>query len=181
MQLTRHGASADPDVVLKRPMPPALAWGIVIGGLAVIFAVDRATALAPVQHLYYLAGAEAVRTVGRLLAEGIPNGAVACRYGGDEFVVALPGCDEARARAIADDLRGAVNGCAPALAGVPFPAGTLSMSVGIACRSFEGRRLSKAPALDDAAGEELFRAADAALYAAKAGGRNRVALSAGPA
>jgi diguanylate cyclase (GGDEF)-like protein len=299
MQLTRHGASADPDVVLKRPMPPALAWGIVIGGLAVIFAaVDRATALAPVQHLYYLpiifagirfsyrggasaaaaaillyhvanprvmtfpseesdlvqialfiavgltsaklandsrrlhrlaitddltglhnlrsfeahlrtlmrdaayhalpitllvldldrlkslndthghlAGAEAVRTVGRLLAEGIPNGAVACRYGGDEFVVALPGCDEARARAIADDLRGAVNGCAPALAGVPFPAGTLSMSVGIACRSFEGRQWSRDTARDDAAGEGLFRAADSALYAAKAGGRNRVSVS----
>jgi diguanylate cyclase (GGDEF)-like protein len=301
MQLTRHEASADPDVVLKRPMPPALAWGIVIGGLTVIFAVDRATALAPVQHLYYLpiifagirfsyrggasaaaaaillyhvanprvmtfpseesdlvqialfiavgltsaklandsrrlhrlaitddltglhnlrsfeahlrtlmrdaayhalpitllvldldrlkslndthghlAGAEAVRTVGRVLAEGSPNGAVACRYGGDEFVVALPDCDEARARAIADDLRGAVNGCAPVLAGVPFPAGTLSISVGIACRSFEGRRLSRAAALDDAAGEELFRAADAALYAAKAGGRNRVSFSAGP-
>ena len=298
MQLTRHEASVDPGVVLNRPMPPGLAWGIAIGALAVIFALDRATALTPVQHLYYLpiifagirfkyrggalaaaaaillyhaanprvmtfpyeesdlvqialfiavgltsaklandsrrlhrlaitddltglhnlrsfeahlrtlirdavrhalpiallvldldrlkslndthghlAGAEAVRTVGRLIAEGMPNGTVACRYGGDEFVVALPGCDEARARAIADDLRGAVNGCAPVLAGMPFPAGTLSISVGIACRSFEGRSRSRDPALDDAAGEELFRAADSALYAAKAGGRNRVSVS----
>jgi diguanylate cyclase (GGDEF)-like protein len=298
MQLTRHEASADPDVVRKRPMQPALAWGIVTGALVVIFAFDRATALAPVQHLYYLpiifagirfnyrggasaaaaaillyhvanplvmtfpyeesdlvqialfiavgltsakladdsrrlhrlaitddltglhnlrsfeahlrtlmrdavydarpiallvldvdrlkslndthghlAGAEAVRTVGRLIAEGMPNGTVACRYGGDEFVVALPGCDEAGARAIADDLRGAVNGCAPVLAGVPFPAGTLSISVGIACRSFEGRQWSRDTARDDAAGEGLFRAADSALYAAKAGGRNRVSVS----
>ena len=298
MQLTRHEASRVPDVVLNRSMPRWLAWGIVTAALAVIFAVDRATALAPVQHLYYLpivfagirfsysggasaaaaaillyhianprvmtfpyaetdlvqitlfiavgltsaklsndsrrlhrlaitddltglhnlrsfeahlrtlirgavlhalpiallvldldrlkslndthghlAGAEAVRTVGRLIAEGLPGGTVACRYGGDEFVVALPGCDEARARAIADDLRGAVNGCAPVLAGLPFPAGTLSISVGIACRSFAGRPPSRDPALDDVAGEDLFRAADAALYAAKAGGRNRVAVS----
>lgn len=298
MQLTRHEASALPDLVLNRPMPQWLAGGLVIGVLAVIFAVDRASALAPVQHLYYLpiivagirfsysggasaaaaaillyhlanprvmtfpyaetdlvqitlflavgltsaklandsrrlhrlaitddltglhnlrsfeahlrtlirtavlqalpiallvldldrlkslndthghlAGAEAVRTVGRLIAEGLPGGTVACRYGGDEFVVALPGCDEARARAIADDLRGAVNGCAPVLAGLPFPAGTLSISIGIACRSFAGRPQSRDPALDDMAGEDLFRAADAALYAAKAGGRNRVALS----
>jgi len=279
MQLTRHEASAVPDVVLNRPMPQGLASGIVIGALAVIFAVDRATALAPVQHLYYLpiifagirfsyrggaaaaaaaillyhaanprvmtfpyaesdlvqialfiavgltsaklandsrrlhrlaitddltglhalpiallvldldrlkslndthghlAGAEAVRTVGRLIAEGMPSGTVACRYGGDEFVVALPGCDETRARAIADDLRGAVNGCAPVLAGLPFPAGTLSISVGIACRSFAGRPQPRDPALDDMAGEDLFRAADVALYAAKAGGRNRVAVS----
>ena len=298
MQLTRHEASAVPDVVLNRPMPRWLAWGIVMAALALIFAVDRATALAPVQHLYYLpiilagfrfsysggasaaaaaillyhvanprvmtfpygetdlvqialfmavgltsaklandsrrlhrlaitddltglhnlrsfeahlrtlirgavlhalpiallvldldrlkslndthghlAGAEAVRTVGRLIAEGMPVGTVACRYGGDEFVVALPGCDEARARAIADDLRGAVNGSAPVLAGLPFPAGTLSISVGIACRSFAGGPQSRDPALDDMAGEDLFRAADAALYAAKAGGRNRVAVS----
>src|SRR4029453_17482685 len=54
MQLTHHEASAIPDVVLNRPMPSGLAWGIVIGALAAIFAFDRATALAPVQHLYYL-------------------------------------------------------------------------------------------------------------------------------
>ena len=54
MQLTRHEASAVPDVVLNRSMPRGLAWCVVIGVLAAIFAVDRSTALAPVQHLYYL-------------------------------------------------------------------------------------------------------------------------------
>jgi len=298
MQLTQHEASIDPPSVANQPMPPGLAWALAIGALAIVFAVDRATALAPVQHLYYLpiiftsirfsyrggvaaaaaavllyhaanprvmtflyeesdlvqialfiavgltsaklandrrrlhqlaitddltglhnlrsfeaqlrssmrdamlralpiallvldldrlkslndthghlAGAEAVRTVGRVLAERLPKGTVACRYGGDEFVVALPGCDEVRAAAIADDLRRAVNGSSPVLAGVPFPAGTLSISVGIACRSFDGRPLPRAPAVDDAAGEALFRAADAALYAAKTAGRNQVSIA----
>jgi PleD family two-component response regulator len=43
----------------------------------------------------HLAGAEAVRTVGHLIAIRVPQDAVACRYGGDEFVIALPQCDEA--------------------------------------------------------------------------------------
>jgi two-component system, cell cycle response regulator len=106
---------------------------------------------------------------------------VACRYGGDEFVIALPECDEWRARAFADELRGAVNTFAPVLAGVSFPAGTLSISVGIASTANTGL-VGSIPdrsdeAHDDAAGEALFRAADAALYAAKAGGRNRVAVA----
>jgi diguanylate cyclase (GGDEF)-like protein len=123
----------------------------------------------------HLAGADAVRCVGHLIARCIPADAVGCRYGGDEFVVAVPGCTSAEAERLADDLREAVHAAAPVLAGVPFPAGTLSVSVGVACRAPDraGRRRS-APADDAALGEALFRAADAALYEAKAGGRNRV-------
>src|SRR6185295_15347801 len=50
----------------------------------------------------HLAGAEAVRTVGHIIGERLPPPAVACRYGGDEFVVALPDCTSVVARAIAD-------------------------------------------------------------------------------
>src|ERR1700754_3297133 len=54
MQLTQHEASASPPSVVNRPMPSGWAWGLAIGALAIVFVLDRATALAPVQHLYYL-------------------------------------------------------------------------------------------------------------------------------
>jgi diguanylate cyclase (GGDEF)-like protein len=124
----------------------------------------------------HLAGAEAVRTVGHILAARLPQGAVACRYGGDEFVIAVPRCPESRARDIADDVRRAVSTCTPVLAGMAFPAGTLSISIGIAFRVIE-RRAQASAAEDEAAGEALFRAADAALYAAKGSGRNWVVVA----
>jgi diguanylate cyclase (GGDEF)-like protein len=122
----------------------------------------------------HLTGAEAVRTVGYVIAERIPGDAVACRYGGDEFVVAIPACPEARAREVADDLRRAVNATAPVLAAVPFPAATLSISVGLACRAFDRTGPS---ASDEDVAEALFRAADAALYLAKESGRNRIGVA----
>jgi diguanylate cyclase (GGDEF)-like protein len=129
----------------------------------------------------HLTGAEAVRTIGHLIAGRLEAGGVACRYGGDEFVIAIPDCDEQQARAFADRLRTDINTSAPVLAGVPFPAGTLSISIGIAStanHAIPEAELNRGdPAHDDAAGEALFRAADAALYAAKAGGRNRVAVA----
>ena len=117
----------------------------------------------------HLAGAEAVQMVGRVLAARLPAEAVACRYGGDEFVVAIPCCTSVRADEIANDIRKAVHDTAPVLAGIAFPAGSLSISIGIALRS--GSR-------DDVeTGEALFREADAALYCAKAGGRNHVCVA----
>lgn len=122
----------------------------------------------------HLAGAEAVRTVGAILATTLPADAVACRYGGDEFVVALPGCPSARAEAIARTLVDAVHAIAPVLAGHALPAGTLSISVGVACRTPNGEPATALPNPDPDRGEALFRAADDALYRAKAAGRNRI-------
>lgn len=122
----------------------------------------------------HLSGAEAVRAVGRVIAAGIPRDAVACRYGGDEFVIALPGRAEADARSVADDLRHAVHALAPELAGIRFPAQTLSISIGVACETFAVRD-DPPPPSDQ--GEALFRAADRALYEAKALGRNHVATA----
>ena len=50
----------------------------------------------------HLTGAEAVRTVGHILGSHLPADAVACRYGGDEFVVALPRRSEADVLGIAE-------------------------------------------------------------------------------
>ena len=121
----------------------------------------------------HLTGAEAVRTVGHIIAARVPSDAVACRYGGDEFVIAIPRCTTSRANGIADGLRLAVNETAPVLAGLPFPARTLSISVGVASRS--GDRVSETGG--ENAGEAVFREADAALYQAKARGRNEVCVA----
>ena len=121
----------------------------------------------------HLAGAEAVRTVGRLIAAGVPAQAVACRYGGDEFVIALPRVTRCRVHEIAEGLRHAVRATAPVLAGIPFPAGTLSISIGIAGCTFEANAIER----DAQAGEALFHRADEALYMAKARGRNRIHMA----
>ncbi len=123
----------------------------------------------------HLAGAEAVREVGRLMAATMPPGAVACRYGGDEFAIALPRMGAAEAVQAAEGLRQAVQAAAPLLAGRSFEAGTLSVSVGVASRAFAASAGGAPPGWSrEAAGEALFRAADVALYAAKDAGRNCV-------
>ncbi|HTZ87151.1 MAG TPA: QsdR family transcriptional regulator [Solirubrobacteraceae bacterium] len=80
------------------------------------------------------------------------------RYGGEEFVILLPGTDEARALATAERVRDAI--------GASHPAGlrlTMSIGVTVAC---DGEK-----EFDD-----LLIAADRALYRAKAQGRDRVCL-----
>ena len=84
------------------------------------------------------------------------------RYGGEEFLIVLPGCDCAAGRAEAERLRDAI-------AAQPFSAENesfeLTCSVGVTCTA-------SGPASVDA----LVRAADLALYDAKNSGRNRVEM-----
>jgi diguanylate cyclase (GGDEF)-like protein len=124
----------------------------------------------------HLTGAEAVRTVGHIVGRRLPAVAVACRYGGDEFAIAIPECPPPLVHRIADDLRRAVHETAPMLSHHSFPAGTLSISVGAASTSFHRNAASAWAMSDVAAGEALFRAADAELYRAKTEGRNRVSV-----
>ena len=81
---------------------------------------------------------------------------LAYRVGGEEFLVLLPGASPAEAAAIAEQLRAAI--AATPLAGVG-----VTMSFGVAGSDGEG--------FD---GPAVLAAADAALYAAKAAGRDRV-------
>ncbi len=136
--------------------------------------VDRLKALNDVHG--HLAGAEAVRTVGELLSTHLPPDSTACRYGGDEFVIALPRSGQAEAVRVAEHVCRSVHGLSPVLAGVAFPTGALSISVGVACRTFDGVSVLQDSDVD-AVGEALFRAADMALYAAKRGGRNRISTA----
>jgi diguanylate cyclase (GGDEF)-like protein len=86
------------------------------------------------------------------------------RYGGEEFLVVLPGCDSFGAFAQAERIR-------EVIANPPFSKGTqplaVTCSIGAASRNF--------PAEGDA--DALRRESDAAMYRAKSDGRNRVALA----
>ena len=131
--------------------------------------VDRLKSLNDVHG--HLVGAEAVRAIGHTIGACVPATGVACRYGGDEFVMAVPDCTDMDCRALGEQLRRDVQSMAPDLAGVSFPQGTLSVSVGIASQVFAVHDSSQS---DAALGERLFREADRALYHAKERGRNRV-------
>ncbi|MFZ5959130.1 sensor domain-containing diguanylate cyclase [Pseudomonas knackmussii] len=87
----------------------------------------------------------------------------AARYGGEEFVVLLGDSDLAKALALGEQIRAAVQ--ARSLPHERGPLGILTLSVGVASTS------------ECSAGslEELLEAADGALYRAKSEGRNRVA------
>ncbi len=85
------------------------------------------------------------------------------RYGGDEFLVLLPGRDAAAARIIAERLRNAVEESQVFWQGEALP---LTVSIGLAAR----RELDRTPAT-------LLERADKALYAAKHEGRNRVCVA----
>lgn len=85
------------------------------------------------------------------------------RYGGEEMVVVLPGCDTACALEIAERIR--KNVCATPIPS-DFGAIPVTVSIGVAV-------LKKGAAT---AYNELIQVADRALYVAKNEGRNRVAL-----
>ena len=123
----------------------------------------------------HLTGAAAVRTVGQIVAQRLPARGIACRYGGDEFAIAIPQCSPSEAHRVADDIRTAVNAQAPLLDQRRFSAGTLSVSIGTVCATFAGAAIASQTLSDEDIGEALFKKADTVLYRAKLGGRNRVA------
>jgi diguanylate cyclase (GGDEF)-like protein len=90
-------------------------------------------------------------------------GDLAARYGGEELAVLLPRTDLAGAMAVAEKMRQAVNGLHIPHAG--NPARIVTISAGVA---------AFAPTRGGRAAQDLLAAADAALYAAKASGRDRV-------
>jgi diguanylate cyclase (GGDEF)-like protein len=88
---------------------------------------------------------------------------IACRYGGEEFVLVLAG-------ATLDDARRRAEQICSAIGSEQIRFGGVTASLGIA--------LYPEHAVDT---EALLRAADRALYEAKAAGRNRVQVFVGPA
>ncbi len=110
------------------------------------------------------AGDHVLRELGNLLARFIRESDIACRYGGEEFVLLLPGASAANAGARARALLAEVRKLNLVFQGAHL--GRITASIGLAVYPDH---------VQDAEG--LLQAADAALYVAKAGGRDRAALS----
>lgn len=115
----------------------------------------------------HAAGDAALRTVAAVLSSRLRRGGdMLARYGGEEFAMVLPGADPAAAAALAERLRQAV-----ADAPVPAPLADRRLTISIGVAVYPGGGLP-------ADASWLLRRADAALYAAKRAGRNRVQVDA---
>jgi diguanylate cyclase (GGDEF)-like protein len=130
----------------------------------------------------HLAGSQVLREVGHLLRRKLGRlGGISARYGGDEFVLLLPGRDIEGAIDAAEDIRAEVVGstfCAGPgdIQPDPLYLKGITCSIGIATL-----RQHLEPGLSLEAGKSmLLRLADAAMYVAKETGRNKTALAGQP-
>ena len=105
----------------------------------------------------HLGGDRAIEQIGRLIRECCRTSDLAARYGGDEFVLLLPGSDITQAAAIAERVRSRVEA-----SDMPQFGEQITVSLGVASYNFKESE------------EELIARADQALYQAKQGGRNCV-------
>lgn len=110
------------------------------------------------------AGDAVLRELGMFLHNNIRGGDIACRYGGEEFTLILPEASIEDTRRRAEQLRVDIKHL-----NIQYrrqPLGAITLSFGVACFPAHGET-----------SEALIRAADAALYRAKAEGRDRVVIA----
>ncbi len=107
-------------------------------------------------------GDEVLRTIASVIRGSVRKVDFAARYGGEEFVIILPETDCENAFMVAERIREKVERYVIDVGGHKT---RLTVSIGISC--FPQDAIDK---------EDLIRKADAALYLAKEGGRNRVVL-----
>jgi diguanylate cyclase len=96
--------------------------------------------------------------VGKLLAENIRETDFVARFGGEEFVMLMPGADLVHAAKVANNIREAIGN-------KKFRAGDKPIALTISCGYAQFREKDS--------GESVLKRADDALYRAKQNGRNR--------
>ncbi|WP_298214590.1 diguanylate cyclase [Acidovorax sp.] len=118
-------------------------------------------------HYGHLAGDACLQALAVTLAQtgARREGELAARFGGEEFVVLLPGSDLPAAAEVARHIQATIQQLALPHEGAPH--GIVTVSFGVA--SLQPQR--------DQLPEELVRRADRAMYRAKQGGRNRIELA----
>lgn len=107
------------------------------------------------------AGDEVLKAVARVLRRGARDTDLAARYGGEEFILILPQTDSTGAATIAERIRQGIEAAT-------WPLRQVTASFGVASLGLGGD------------GSDLIAHADAALYRAKADGRNQVTLGCPP-
>lgn len=119
----------------------------------------------------HAAGDDILRQVAQRLQGNLRAVDLLARIGGEEFLVAIPNSDVVHARTAAERLCNLI-GDTPFFVGEKHNKVTVTVSVGVSLSGGE----DAAEVIEDLS--DLVNAADTALYAAKNGGRNKVALSA---
>jgi diguanylate cyclase (GGDEF)-like protein len=109
----------------------------------------------------HAAGDKIIVQIGKLFKERFRGSDIACRYGGEEFLIILPETSREDTFKRADALREDIKKMEMVFQGQIL--GTITMSMGIASYPEKGARI-----------EELLRVADTALYKAKQEGRDKV-------
>ena len=110
----------------------------------------------------HLEGDEVLKKIGEMLRDAIREEDVAARYGGEEFIILYPRASKSQALSLAEELRQTVADYGFAH-GARQPGGRVTISGGVATFPEDSR-----------SAVDLIRAADQALYDAKAAGRNRI-------
>ncbi|MFN0025132.1 MAG: PleD family two-component system response regulator [Parvularculaceae bacterium] len=113
-------------------------------------------------------GDKVIQEISERIKSSVRGIDLACRYGGEEFLVAMPDTDMTFAMIVAERLRNEI-AAHKATVNTGRDEVSVTVSIGIATTE-DGPK-------DDSA-QKLIKRADEALYAAKAGGRNRVIQSA---
>jgi two-component system, cell cycle response regulator len=116
----------------------------------------------------HLVGDFVLEEVARRLTAAVRDYDAVGRYGGEEFLVVLSNCDGDGLRTRAEHIRAAIGS-------MPIQAGDAELSVSISIGA-----MTYCPSMADAPLESLLAQTDAALYHAKAQGRNRAAFALSP-
>jgi len=110
------------------------------------------------------AGDSVLREVGAFLSRNTRAEDIACRFGGEEFILILPGADLTGAHSRAERLRSGLRELTVLHQGKSL--GMITISVGVAAFPTHGLSV-----------KELIACADSALYRAKRDGRDRVVMA----